>query len=49
MALKVFDQIGRVQTSSGRDPVLIGQLLDPRGNGRRASFFIAWWVDTREL
>lgn len=49
MALKVFDQIGRVRTSSGRDPILIGQLLDPRGNGRCASFFIAWWVDTKEL
>lgn len=49
MALKVFDQIGQVQNSGGQDPILVGQLLDPRGNRRRATFFIAWWVDTKTL
>jgi hypothetical protein len=49
MALKIFDRIGRVQNGGGRDPILVGQLLDPRGNGRMTTFFIAWWVDTRDL
>lgn len=49
MALKVFDSIGRVQNSGGRDPIYVGQLIDPRGRGRVATFFLAWWVDTRTL
>jgi len=49
MALRIFDQIGQVQNSGGQDPILVGQLLDPRGNQRRATFFIAWWVDTVTL
>ncbi len=49
MALKVFDRIGRVQNGGGRDPILVGQLLDPRRGGRMASFFLAWWVDTSTL
>lgn len=49
MALRIFDQIGQVENSTSGDPILVGQLLDPRGNRRRATFFIAWWVDTRTL
>jgi hypothetical protein len=49
MALKVFDAIGIVQNDSGRDPIMVGQILDPRGNRRRVTFFIAWWLDTRTL
>jgi hypothetical protein len=49
MALKVFDQIGRVQNGGGRDPILVGQILDPRRGGRLATFFLAWWVDTSTL
>jgi hypothetical protein len=52
MALKIFDQIGQVQNSGGEDPILVGQLLDPRGSRhhrRLVTFFIAWWVDTASL
>lgn len=49
MALRIFDQIGQVQNSGGQDPILVGQLLDPRGNRRCTTFFIAWWVDTGTL
>jgi len=49
MALQVFDQMGVVQNTSGRDPIVVGQLLDPRGNGRRVTFFVAWWLDTASL
>jgi hypothetical protein len=49
MALKLFDQMGLVENASGRDPIVVGQLLDPRGNGRRVTFFVAWWLDTATL
>jgi len=49
MALKIFDQLGLVENQSGRDPIVVGQLIDPRGNGRRATFFIAWWLNPSEL
>lgn len=49
MALKVFDQIARVQNGGGRDPIYVGQLIDPRGSNRLATFFLAWWVDTSTL
>ncbi|HYM25515.1 MAG TPA: hypothetical protein VEU08_19990 [Vicinamibacterales bacterium] len=49
MALRIFDQIGTVQNRTGRDPIVVGRLLDPRGNGRCATFFIAWWLDTASL
>lgn len=49
MALKIFDQMGTVTNQSGRDPIVVGQLLDPRGNGRRVTFFVAWWLDTASL
>ncbi len=49
MALKIFDQMGLVRNDSGRDPIIVGQLLDPLGNGRRVTFFVAWWLDTASL
>lgn len=50
MALNVFDQLGVVRNSvrSG-DPIVVGQILDPRGGGRMATFFVAWWLDTADL
>lgn len=49
MALKVFDEMGTVTNQSGRDPIVVGRLRDPRGNGRCATFFVAWWLDTASL
>lgn len=48
MVLRVFDAIGMVE-SSGRDPIMVGQLIDPRGHDRRVTFFIAWWLNTTDL
>lgn len=53
MALKIFDQFGilpaeaRSQKRAKGDPVIVGQLLDPRG--RVVTFMIAWHLDTRTL
>lgn len=49
MALRIFDEIGTVQNRSGRDPMIIGRLLDPRGNRRLTTFFVSWWLDTKDL
>lgn len=49
MALKIFDQMGLVQNQSGRDPIVVGRILDPRKNRRCATFFVAWWLDTATL
>lgn len=49
MALKIFDQMGMVQNRSGKDPIVVGQLIDPRGNGRMVTFFVAWWLNTSDL
>lgn len=50
MALKLFDHIG-VVTNLQQDPVVVGEFLHPadRYRLRRVTFFIAWWLDTREL
>lgn len=53
MALKIFDQLGILpaETHKARrakgDPLIVGQLLDPRG--RIVTFMIAWHLDTRVL
>lgn len=49
MALRVFDQMGTVENQVGRDPIVVGRLLDPRGNGRCVTCFVAWWLDTSSL
>jgi len=49
MAVRVFDQMGTVQNGVGKDPIVVGRLLDPRGNRRCVSFFVAWWLDTATL
>ena len=49
MALRLFDTIGMVENRSGTDPIMVAQLLDPRGGDRRCTFFLAWWLNTRGL
>ena len=54
MALRIFDRIGIVKGGKRSDPLLIGQLIDPRSLYIRTSptvvsFFIAWWLNTEAL
>jgi hypothetical protein len=49
MALRVFDSIGIVQNQAPGDPIFVGQIHDPRGNRRMATFFVAWWLNTEAL
>lgn len=48
MALKVFDQIGVMRPQAqGADPIVIGHIFRPRGG--MLSFFVAWWLDTKDI
>jgi hypothetical protein len=49
MALRLFDEMGTVSNQVGRDPIVVGRLLDPRGNRRCVTFFVAWWLDPETL
>lgn len=52
MALRIFDEVGTVQNQVGRDPIVVGRILDPRGTRhtrRCVTFFVAWWLDTASL
>ncbi len=58
MALKVFDRIGIVRGKKRSDPIVVGQIIDPKGGNRYGTwrnnpkcvtFFVAWWLDTRDL
>lgn len=49
MALRLFDEVGVADNRTGRDPIVLGRLLDPRGGGRMATFFVAWWLNTADL
>jgi hypothetical protein len=47
---KVFDQIGVIPERRAKaDPMIIGQILDPRSNDKMVSFLITWWLDTKTL
>lgn len=56
LGLRIFDQLGIVSNAGVRrrwgrkgDPIVVGQIIDPRGQGRGATFFVAWWLNTADL
>jgi hypothetical protein len=38
-----------VQNVAKGDPIMVGRLRDPVGNGRVVTFFIAWWMNLATL
>jgi hypothetical protein len=49
MSRMFFDALGVVD-GQGADPILLGQIKRPGGRYAPAlNFFIAWWLDTKEL
>ena len=51
MGYKLFDQVG---TAIGRrlgcgDPIICGRLIDPTRNEKAVTFFIAWWLDSKDI
>lgn len=51
MKAKIFDQVGimRPQGSHHADPIILGQILSPTKFRPPVTFFIAWWLDTRDI
>lgn len=54
MALKIFDHLGILLPHTAKaDPLIVGEILDPRPASRRArkriAFIIAWHLNVREL
>lgn len=47
MMCAVFDEIGILPASPKKDPLVVGRIIDPKG--RRLSFLISWFVDSRDL
>lgn len=46
----IFDQIGILPTwNAGGDPIIVGQILNPSSHKEPLTFFIAWWLDTKDL
>lgn len=46
-ASKIFDEIGILPARPKKDPLVIGRIIDPKG--KRLSFLISWFVDSRDL
>lgn len=48
---KIFDEIGVLPERKGKDPILVGRILDPRDpyNNRHITFLLAWWLDLETM
>jgi hypothetical protein len=54
LATRIFDRVGIVRRGRRSDPIVVGQVVDPRvrywhHNPRCVTFFVAWWLDARDL
>lgn len=50
LALKIFDDVGKLPTSRGADPMIIGRVTLKEGYRTKSiCFVISWFVDTSEL
>jgi hypothetical protein len=53
MGKMLFDSIGLMpQTQANRDPIIAGEIRDPRGTSRnelRVTFLIAWYLNTADI
>lgn len=49
MALKLFDEIGIVRQSSGRDPIVCGIIKNPARPYHQLTFFIAWFINYTDI
>lgn len=49
--LHVFDEIGVLPQQAKSDPIIAGQIIDPRDvyHNRRITFLIVWFLDVRDL
>jgi hypothetical protein len=49
MQLKIFDALGIHPQYRAPDPIIIGQIRHYKSFHRPVTFFVAWWLDERDL
>lgn len=50
MKEKIFDQFGVLPKYQRKgDPIVVGQILHPMPNRDPVTFFVGWWLDTKDL
>jgi hypothetical protein len=49
MQLKVFDALGIHPQYRAPDPIIVGQIRHYKSFHRPVTFFVAWWLDERDL
>lgn len=50
MQSAIFDQLGVLPTFRTRgDPIVVGQILHPTPHKEPLTFFVSWWLDTKDL
>lgn len=47
LALKVFDKLGLFRRQ--KDPIIVGQIVHYKKFHDPLTFFVAWWVDTKDI
>lgn len=45
----IFDALGIAPESRASDPIIVGQIRHWRANRLPLTFFVAWWLDERDL
>lgn len=46
---KIFDALGVLPTYRTPDPIVLGQIVPPHRKSDPLCFFIAWWMDPKDL
>jgi len=46
---RIFDILGVLPTYRTSDPMVVGIIKNPSKGARSLTFFVAWWLDTRDL
>ena len=46
---KIFDALGIAPAYRAADPIICGQIRRPEKNKAPLTFFVAWWLDQRDL
>lgn len=49
MESKIFDALGVLPTYKTPDPIVLGQIIPPHRKNDPLMFFVAWWMDPKDL
>lgn len=49
MEAMIFDDIGVMPSRPRKDPIVCGRIIHPDKHHEPVTFFVAWWLDTRDL